>query len=152
MAAAFPSTCASCTNAATSAAGECPPRMADGRLFTDYRPRCDRNLAYAAPMTGSWDYRQFLIGNGDRIIDVDRTRLERVARCAPCVPGHGTMAPEADRVVCDKVSCTRIQPGKPNPFAIGTGREYGFVLDEARSAPGAASMSAAGPARWGVHG
>jgi hypothetical protein len=153
--------------------------MADGRLFTDYRPRCDRNLQYAAPMAGSWDYRQFLIGNGEKIIDADRATAAAFAKCAPCVQPYdvGTMAPEADRVVCDKVSCSRVKPAKPSAYAIGTGREYGstpdahasgaaFVQDASASGncvgcpsandgqasyPGA-SLSSPGPTRWAIPG
>ena len=128
--AAVPS-CASCTKTSSSKDWDCPPRMADGRLFTDYRPRCDRNLAYAAPMTGSWDYRQYIIGNGSSIIDADRAKAAMGAKCAPCVQPYnvGTMAPETDRVVCDKVSCARVKPDKPSPYAIGTGRDYGVTPD-----------------------
>lgn len=155
---------------ASPAAHGCPPRMADGRLFTDYRPRCDINLQYAAPMAGSWDYRQYLIHNGDKIIEANRAAAVSHAGCAPCVQPYdqGTMAPEADRVVCDKVSCARVRPPKASPFGIGTGRDYGtteqvrssenaFVLSQqhqqqqqmqiAAGYPGAAP-SAPGPARW----
>jgi hypothetical protein len=107
-------------------------------MFTDYRPRCDRNLEYAAPMAGSWDYRQYLIGNGEKIIDANRAAAAQVALCAPCVQpfDQGTMAPDADRVVCDKVSCTRVKPVNPSPYGIGTGRDYGMT-QQARTADAA---------------
>ena len=104
--------------------------MADGRLFTDYRPRCDANLQYKAAMSGSYDYRQFLIANGASIIEGDRRAASDAARCSPCMSPYevGTMAPEADRVVCDKVSCARVRqtmpPGVAPGVAIGTGRAY----------------------------
>lgn len=123
--------CGSCKRSSENSEWDCPPRMADGRLFTDYRPRCVVNLQYAKPMTGSQDYRQFLIQNGSQIMDQNRAAASKVAFCAPCVKpwNQGTMAPEADRVVCDKVSCSRVPvptvPGAQPGLAFGTGREYG---------------------------
>ena len=106
--------------------------MADGRLFTDYRPRCVANLQYAAPMSGSQDYRLFLIGNGAQIMEQNRAAAAAAAHCAPCVQPYnrGTMVPEIDRVVCDKVSCARTPVAEagasgPGGFGgIGTGRAY----------------------------
>jgi hypothetical protein len=97
--------------------------MADGRLFTDYRPRCDANSEFQAPMSGSHEYRQHLITNGSALMDRDRAAAAASASCMPCLTGFGTMAPEADRVVCDKVSCARVAvPGAKGHLAIGTGR------------------------------
>ena len=105
--------------------------MADGRMFTDYRPRCDANLQYQAPMSGSHEYRQFLIANGQRIIDEGRSAAAASALCGPCVQPYdqGTMAPEVDRFVCDKLSCARVTvPGANPALAIGTGRDYGNLF------------------------
>lgn len=105
---------------------DCAPRMADGRLFTDYRPRCVANLEFAKPMTGSQDYRLFLIENGDKIMQQNRANASSAAFCAPCKRpfDQGTMPPEVDRVVCDKVSCARIPAANGSKEAIGTGRQY----------------------------
>ena len=117
--------------------------MADGRMFTDYRPRCDANLQFQAPMSGSHDYRQFLIANGQRIIDEDRAAAAATALCTPCVQPYdqGTMAPEVDRFVCDKVSCARVASSAAASYgaswpsvAIGTGRDYGMTAGNQRSA------------------
>jgi hypothetical protein len=143
MAASSSTVCGACTRGTDNKAWGCPPRMADGRLFTDYRPRCDANLQFAAPMSGSHEYRQFLIHNGQNIIDASRSAAATVAACGPCVSplGRGTMAPELDRVVCDKVSCSRVRVRAPGAGGedggagipgIGTGREYGMT-PEARA-------------------
>lgn len=101
----------------------CPPRMSDGRLFTDYRPRCDVNLAYMAPMSGSHDYRQFLIKNGAAILKKHRDDAAAAAACAPCAD-PSTLVPEVARFVCDKVSCGLVKvPGASSQFGIGTGRQ-----------------------------
>jgi hypothetical protein len=109
----------------------CPPRMEDGRLFTDYRPRCAINLEYKQPTWGSYDFRQYLIHNGDAVIAQDRAAAFRSGYCGPCAAPYniGTMHPEQDAFVCDRVTCERVpNPLKdPNGLAIGTGREYGIL-------------------------
>jgi hypothetical protein len=108
---------------------DCPPRMSDGRLFTDYRPRCVVNLEHAKPMMGSQEYRIFLIGNGKSLIDSRRSEAASRAACVPCKSPYeqGTMAPEVDRVVCNKTSCARVAV-KSDPSSgqspIGTGIQY----------------------------
>ena len=109
-----------------SQASGCAPRMADGRMFTDYRPRCDIALQYAAPMSGSHEYRQWLIRNGGHVMDSHRRNAAAASFCGPCLKEPGTMAAERDRFVCDKVACTRIDGPAHlmTPLAIGTGRQY----------------------------
>lgn len=101
----------------------CPVRMADGRLFTDYRPRCDANSEYMAPMSGNYEYRQYLIQNGTKILDKNRAAAAAAAACKPCA-NPSTMVPEVARFVCDKVSCGVVQvPGASSQYGIGTGRQ-----------------------------
>ena len=126
-------TCGSCERASENSSSSCPPRMSDGRLFTDYSPRCVRNLKYAQAGIGSQDLRLFLINNGIKIMEQDRSAAAKVAFCAPCKQpwSQATMAPETDRFVCDKVSCSRVAvplvPGAQPGLSIGTGREYGSL-------------------------
>lgn len=104
--------------------------MADGRLFTDYRPRCDIQLQFQAPMSGSYEYRQWLIANGTRIADHHRTVAREASCCTPCKAplNIGTMLPESDRVVCDKVGCARVpMRSAKGGLSLGTGREYGTL-------------------------
>ena len=122
--------CKPCYRVSNNKHFDCPPRMADGRLFTDYRPRCARNFVYAPKdmNTGyldSYKYRQHLIQNADSILDGMRSEAHNTALCAPCVAGHyepGTMLPEKIVQQCDGRSC-RVNGNDPN--GLGIGRAYG---------------------------
>ena len=95
-------------------------RMEDGRLFTDYRPRC---LQYPLKVTGIWgehDGRQKMVQVADTLIDEARTLL--TTKVSPvkgsCVD---TMVPELYKRVCTWKGCETI----PGHFAgLGTGRIY----------------------------
>ena len=95
-------------------------RMEDGRLFTDYRPRC---LQYPLKVTGVWgehDGRQKMVQSTDILMDEARELLTR--KVAPvkgsCVD---TMVPELYKRVCTWKGCETI----PGHYAgIGTGRVY----------------------------
>jgi hypothetical protein len=77
-------------------------------------------------MSGTLEYRQFLIHNAEKVMQHHRSQAFDRAYCGPCVEpwSQGTMAPEADAFVCDKVSCGRV-PGTAG--GIGTGRHYGMM-------------------------
>jgi hypothetical protein len=97
--------------------------MADGRAFTDYRPRCDTQLELASAMSGSQGYRQHLQQNGEAIMEASRKAAAQASFCGPC--SAAGLVPESDRVVCDKVSCARVAvQGADQAFGIGTGRAY----------------------------
>lgn len=117
--------CASgaCTRASDNGAWGCPARMADGRLFTDYRPRCAIQLQFQGPMVGSYDYRQYLTQNGLALREAARDKARQAAQCGPCKGPFevSTMLPEADKFVCDKMSCQRVTA---SPGGLGTGRAY----------------------------
>jgi len=95
-------------------------RMEDGRLFTDYRPRC---LQYPVKLSGVWgehDGRQKMMNATDTLMDEARDLLTR--KVAPvkdsCVD---TMIPELYKRVCTWKGCETI----PGHYAgIGTGRVY----------------------------
>lgn len=121
--------CTACDGSAVEAGkarAGCAPRMADGRIFTDYRPRCDVAMQYATPMTSSYDYRQWLVHNGKRIIDHQRSVAFSYARCWPCSP-ISTMPLEKDKFRCDKLACARVPTEFPSEAervrAFGTGRD-----------------------------
>ena len=103
----------------------CPPRMADGRHFTDYRPSCYINNLIKAEngIQNSFQYRQFLSQNGEQLMDINRSHACEKNCCVPCAEpfNPGTMLPEINKWVCDKHSC-RLIGNDPN--GLGTGRVY----------------------------
>lgn len=103
----------------------CPPRMADGRHFTDYRPNCYvNNLIKADNGTqNSFQYRQFLTHNAAQLMDINRHHACQKNCCTQCEdPFHqGTMLPEMNKFVCDKSTCKLIGN---DPNGLGTGRVY----------------------------
>lgn len=109
----------------------CPVRMADGRAFTDYRPRCETNAEIfrdiiANNMVGSsYETRMYLQHNTDAIITSERNKaIERLTPCAPCprsLNDPGTMLGERYVVRCNGMSCDRVEV---NPNGIGDGRSY----------------------------
>jgi hypothetical protein len=120
-------TCGACTRPSDNKHFDCPPRMSDGRLFTDYRPRCDVNFwaAQRGSGSGSYAYRQHLIGNATSIIDGQRAAAYAIASCGPCVARFdqpGTMLPEKDVLSCDMRTCVRVPT---NADGLGTGRDFG---------------------------
>jgi hypothetical protein len=65
---------------------DCPARMDDGRAFTDYRPNSDVNdmIRYSNNMMSSYEYRQFLINNGDKIMEVNNKYTNDKLGCNNC--------------------------------------------------------------------
>lgn len=98
----------------------CPPRMSDGRHYTDYRPRCAVTYELqATPMT-SYDARMQLIKNGEKIMEKNRDDAVFKNSCAPCVK-ESTMLPELHKQVCDDRTCS-FKSEVPN--GLGLGRAY----------------------------
>jgi hypothetical protein len=105
--------------------------MADGRAFTDYRPRCAVNselyglLSKAKMMASSYEARMYLQQNADEVMNIERNKaVNNIAPCAPCMRSTsdpGTMLPERYVVRCNGVSCTREEV---DPYGIGDGRKY----------------------------
>lgn len=105
--------------------------MADGRAFTDYRPRCIVNaelmqaLNKSKTIQSSYESRLFLQHNADQWIELERQRsLQNLVPCAPCkrpFSDPGTMLPERYVVRCDGVTCSRTEV---NPMGLGDGRNY----------------------------
>jgi hypothetical protein len=65
---------------------DCPAIMDDGRAFTDYRSACYLNnmLRVQNGIQNSYDYRQFLIRNGENIINKVRLYNIQKTSCRPC--------------------------------------------------------------------
>lgn len=108
---------------------QCPPRMADGRHFTDYRSseyindliRADNNIS------NSLQYRVFLQQNGNALMDRQRAIACTLNCCGPCPIGNkesfqnSTMLPEQYMFVTDG---TRAKMVLNDPNGLGVGRQY----------------------------
>jgi hypothetical protein len=103
----------------------CPPRMDDGRHFTDYRGNCYvNNLIRANNNTfNSYQYRMFLTQNADNMMQMNRTNACQKNCCGPCKKPYdiGTMMPEQGTVDCLSGSCN-FKPLEKN--GLGIGRTY----------------------------
>jgi len=105
----------------------CPIKMADGRAFTDYRPRCMVNselfadVANNSMVRSSYESRIFLQENAEKLMERNRTTmLGNLTPCAPCArpfADQGTMYPQQYIVRCDGISCEKVEV---NPNGLGT--------------------------------
>ena len=104
---------------------DCPPKMADGRHFTDYRPNCDtQNLIRTKNnISNSFQYRMFLTHNASDLIEQNRAYACKKNCCGPCQKPYdiGTMLPEQSVVKCDTNSCT---VSSNDTSGLGQGRVY----------------------------
>lgn len=105
-----------CNECSDSKYTSCPAKMSDGRLFTDYRPRCFTHDVNK----NSYEYRQFMIHNAEKMLKEERTKIKM---CGPCVEPFnvGTMLEEQTIVKCDENSCKVVLK---NPYGLGQGRDY----------------------------
>ena len=75
--------------------------MADGRHFTDYRPRCQvEQIVHAAnPTFNSFQQRHVLTNNATVLMEQNRSEACAQNCCGPCVAPYqsGTMRPPASR-------------------------------------------------------
>jgi hypothetical protein len=111
----------------------CPIKMADGRYFTNYEPRCIRNANLNELLTknnitnSSYEQRLFLQQNSQMIIDMEKKKaLEAIFPCIPC--NAGELINETNKqmdnqyyVNCDGVSCSR---KLVNPNGLGTTKNF----------------------------
>ena len=106
----------------------CTFRMQDGRMFTDYRPRCTIHyqMKNETNMKNSYDTRQFLIENASKLMKVNQNIASENTACDSCfAPSDvGTMLPERYVTTCNKKTCNTIEK---NPNGLGTGRNMGTI-------------------------
>jgi hypothetical protein len=95
-----------------------PARMADGRIMTDFRPRCLQYAVAAAGAFGEQDARRRMTQNADELMMAAREMNNRKNTAVSCVD---TMVPELYKRVCTWKGC-KVIPG--NFQGIGTGRIY----------------------------
>ena len=103
----------------------CPPRMDDGRHFTDYRGNCYVNnlISNNKKINSSFQYRMFLTRNANKMIDLNRIYSCQKNCSTPCQKPYdnGTMLPEFTKVICDSEKCENTIN---NSNGIGIGRKY----------------------------
>lgn len=106
-----------------SSAG-CAPLMSDGRLFTNWTPRCTQ-VYLDQHGTSSYDLRQTLIQNATTLMKQNAGQAYVNARCSPCYENPdwntGTMLPELHMQTCDARTCTFVPHDKNG---LGLGRQY----------------------------
>lgn len=90
-----------------------PARMADGRLFTDYRGNC-----LIVKGTNTFDRKQQMQMTGQNAMRADRAVTVRVGGSTGCVD---TMVPELTKRVCEWNGCRTIPS---EAVGIGQGRLY----------------------------
>lgn len=102
----------------------CFYNMHDGRMFTDYRPRCTVEFENAGSQSSSYLTRQHMIQNAEKMISQSLAMAQKNAMCGRCLPSNdpGTMLPEAHMQKCDERTCTFNK--NVNPGGVGTGRVY----------------------------
>lgn len=110
---------------------DCPPRMADGRHFTDYRTADQVNdlMKVDNRISNSYQFRMFLQENGKTLMDKEREIACAKNCCMPCAASplgvegfnNGTMLPEKYIQVCDAHTC-KVELNDVN--GVGTGRRY----------------------------
>ena len=94
----------------------CPARMDDGRTFTDYRPSSDVNnmIRYSNNVMSSYEYRQFLIHNADKIMEVNNIYTNDKVGCGDC-----TAKPIPFNTVCNvNPSVSKCNVVNPNGIGI----------------------------------
>lgn len=122
--------CDSCTKPTNNAYFNCPPRMSDGRHFTNYQPKCSnfRNIfmieedkGFKYPPANSYDHRQYLIHNGEKLMELNREEAFQKNMCGPCSIDPSTMLPEQTKIACNANSC-KVELNDTR--GLGQGRKY----------------------------
>lgn len=87
-----------CDKASNNKYFDCPAIMSDGRTFTDYRQSYVINdqLMLKNRQFNNYSYRQFLINNGENLMNSNNQYIQQKAGCPSCIPIH----------VPNKIVCT----------------------------------------------
>lgn len=103
----------------------CPPLMADGRAFTDYRPKGVQALQDVVPLNkGSYELRQHMEAHATDMIARRRAHTYAENVCGPCKEPYerGTLLSEHSSETCGVNAC-RFELADAN--GLGLGREFG---------------------------
>ena len=85
---------------------DCPARMSDGRSFTDYRSATytDDMIRYSNNLMTSFEFRQFLTNNADKIMEINNKKMDERMSCtdcnAPTMPFERTCVYNSSSVKC----------------------------------------------------
>jgi hypothetical protein len=120
---------------------DCPPRMSDGRQYTDYHPRCFTNFFALPHPMNSYDYRMFLTANAEKLMDHNREAAVKWNECGPCVK-PSTQPPEQTIQVCDGRKCAFTMTA---PHGIGIGRQHDTEEGSGRFQPNDSVKSMGAP-------
>lgn len=93
-------------------------RMADGRLFTDYRPNCSLLAPLGTGAWADWGRKQTMVNTGEHRIAADRSTTVMRAGSVGCVD---TMVPEWSKRVYAWNGPIEVVA---QPIGLGTGRMY----------------------------
>ena len=112
----------SCYKTSNNKHFDCPPRMDDGRHFTDYRPRCLLNniVRLDNNIRNSFQHRLFLTRNASKLMEEKRQEFYNKYNCEPC-DKPTTMLSEQNVVTCDKFNCYASVVDKNG---LGQGRNF----------------------------
>lgn len=105
----------------------CPYTMSDGRSFTDYKSKCDKESRLLSgqeqAFQNDYDFRMYLTRNAEKIMEEQRNNALKVYECPPCYSTdvNGTMLPEKNMMQCNEKSCETKQV---NENGLGMGRNY----------------------------
>ena len=100
-----------------------PARMADGRLFTDYRGNCI-TLKHNGVFGASFEEKETMQRNGQTWMQKDRSETVMRSKVVGCVD---TMVPELTKRVCNWNGCKTLPA---HAVGIGQGRLYMSGLTE----------------------
>jgi len=97
-----------------------PARMADGRMFTDYRQNCIMNHELSQGKN-SFDYRYFLEQNGGQIEQGILQKLDEAVKCTSC--NAQTVLPVQTVQNCNAGVCN-ISMKDPNGLGLDRANTY----------------------------
>ena len=97
-----------------------PSRMADGRIFTDYRPNCVMNSSLSQGKD-SFEYRYFLTNNGNAVEKQSLDQLEQSVKCTSCT--YDTVLPAQTVMNCNQGMCNT-QLNDPNGLGLDRANTY----------------------------
>lgn len=104
----------------------CPPRMSDGRAFTDYRPRCASMSTSLAGTYGNEQARSWLTNTAESLIANARQLSLHKNSCNECNTAtmmNGDVVPESAVQVCTAESCG-VATASTAMRGLGLGRRY----------------------------